>query len=651
MTSSRVSRLVWTAVFLPALWAVAALASSEFPPITDAERALTQVRGYPGAPAVVLFEKADLRLRDYPREGSSVMTVHVRLKVLSEEGKHHGEVSIPHSAFFRLGKLEGRTVQADGTALPLAKDAVFEERSSQSSKSFLTKAAFPAVEVGSIVEYRYVLRWDSLYYMKPWYFARPDVPTLRSEITYHKPANMTAIPYGRAPKSMRFQSNVSQGTRGSSIRIWMDNLPPIPDEPYRPPFEDLSSHYLLVPKEIYVDGERFSYFDSWKTVCRDFETVWYGKFGERARRAKREAKLLVSASGARSKRDAAAALYSFVRDVIRTVDGLGVFVDPESNADKVFRERRGASTEKALLLMAMLEVVKIKPRLVWAVDRSAGRPDLAVANPWWFDTALVRLDLDGEVLYLDPSDRSLAFGRLAPGLEGTRAIVHDRKMPVEVTLPERPFDDNLRRAEIALVLDEEGRLTGTGSLHVTGHHARSHLLLKDGAEATAETWQEWVENAFEGYYVGDVEVEEKLEEQDIQVSWSLAQREEEILGDETSLDPSRPLGPVKQPFSLPAARRKTAVQLSFADRNEVLLSVSWPESWELDLVPEAFRFRGDVGAVESIVEVDESAGHLTVKRRFDVTTHRLGRELYATIRNLYAQAEKSDAQRLVLVRR
>ncbi len=70
MTSSRVSRLVWMAVFLPALWAVAAPAASGFPPITDGERALTQVRGYPGAVAVVLFEKADLRLRDYPREGS-----------------------------------------------------------------------------------------------------------------------------------------------------------------------------------------------------------------------------------------------------------------------------------------------------------------------------------------------------------------------------------------------------------------------------------------------------------------------------------------------------------------------------------------------------------------------------------------------------
>ncbi len=289
--------------------------------------------------------------------------------------------------------------------------------------------------------------------------------------------------------------------------------------------------------------------------------------------------------------------------------------------------------------------------MVWAKDRREGRPELSLANPWWFDSALVRLEVDGETVYLDPADRRLAFGRLPPGLEGTRAIVHDRKKPEEITLPERPFDENLRRAEMALVLDEEGRLTGTGSLHLTGHHARRRLHWRDDEEATAEAWKEWVEGIFAGYDVSDVTFGEELETQEVRVSWSLAQREEEVLGDESSLDPSLPLGPVQQLFTLPVERRQTPVLLSFADRDEVTLTLEWPEGWALDLVPDAVSFQSTVGAVESRLDVDEAERSLKLHRRFDITSYDLrGRANYAEIRKLFAEIEKSDAQSLVLLR-
>ena len=157
-------------LFAPA--APVALRAADFPPVTDAERALQSVPGEPNAPAVVLGKSAELWLMDLARqEISSRLVSRVRIKVLSEQGMSQGEVEIPHSSFVRLVKLDGRTVLPDGRVVPLPKDARFERRLSKAEKLYVTSVAFPAVEVGAILDYEYELRFDSLYFLEPWFLS------------------------------------------------------------------------------------------------------------------------------------------------------------------------------------------------------------------------------------------------------------------------------------------------------------------------------------------------------------------------------------------------------------------------------------------------------------------------------------------------
>ncbi len=161
----------------------AALPAAQFAPITDAERNLTEVPDHPGAPAVVLFHRGVVDIMDYPSEVSSILEVEMRIKILTEEGKEYAEVEVPHSRFLRLKSFTGRTVLPDGSEIPLGEDAVFDEVSSRSERIYLTKAAFPSVTVGAILDYKYTLRWDSIYFLEPWYFNH-ELPALVSEVTY-----------------------------------------------------------------------------------------------------------------------------------------------------------------------------------------------------------------------------------------------------------------------------------------------------------------------------------------------------------------------------------------------------------------------------------------------------------------------------------
>ena len=567
----RIPAMLFLCLVLPA-WCVDA---ADFPPVTDAER---DFEGRPGTPAIVLFRKAELKLMHYPREVSSYLKVGVRLKILSEEGKSYGDVEIPHSGYYRLRQIEGRTLLPGGRTVALPEDAIFEERRSRSSKTFVTKLVFPAVE---------------------------------------------------------------NTAKGKATRLWSENLPGIPEEPFSLPFSDMSSRFMMVPVAVHVSGLRNPLLGSWEDTCALFAPAYRIVRGK-ARQARKQAAAL--AGGQTSLLDKIAALHAFVRDDVQTQLAFGVGIGDDEKVDDFLKERCGSPVAKALLLQSMLDGIKVDSDLVWVADRTTGRPDLRVANPWWFDAALVRVEVDGEFLYLDPVDRSVGFGRLAPYYEGTEGLLFHKSKPRVVELPATPYDSNRRRILVDLEVDAEGRVQGQGSQELEGHQAWRFLRWKDDDAATAEAWQERLEKRFDGFDVSEVTVEEDLRRQHVRVGWSMRQRDEEVLGDEAAILPSLPLA-ASQPFSLPPERRQTPVQMSFGRRDDLVTTVTWPAGWKLDALPEAQSHGGPAGKIERTVETDEGQRTITVRRRFELAE----REFFG--REAYARAPVAAGRRLPGVRR
>jgi Domain of Unknown Function with PDB structure (DUF3857) len=148
--------------------------AADFPPVTDEERAVTSVPGEPNSPAVVLFRKGEFLMAGYgvgTGSLSSTLRIQVRVKILTEEGKSNGELSVAHDDSYRLKNFTGRTVLPDGRVIPLPKDSKFVRKTSRSQKTFVTAVAFPSVEVGAILDYQYELWFDSIFYLHPWYFS------------------------------------------------------------------------------------------------------------------------------------------------------------------------------------------------------------------------------------------------------------------------------------------------------------------------------------------------------------------------------------------------------------------------------------------------------------------------------------------------
>lgn len=620
--------------------------AADFAPITDAERALTSVPSDPGAPAVVLYEKARLKLLDYPHDVFSSLEVETRIKILTEQGKErYSDVAIEHSRFWRLSDFAGRTVLPDGREIEISNDAIFVDTLSRARREFVTKAAFPAVEVGAILDYRYRMHWDSIFSAEPWTFAN-EVPTLLSEITYVVPKSLGVKPWGQEVGGAKLQVASDRQADGTHIKVWAENVRAIPDEPASFPLVDLSSRFMAVPTQVAggISGS-MPLMESWDTVA-DLVYPQYDEFRNRKRGARKKGKEIAAAHADAGRRAQAEAIYDFVRDQIRS-DSTSVFVT-ETTADRVLAEGRGEYAEKALLLIEMLDGAGIDSELVWAASRFDGRIDTNVPNPWWFDRSLVRIDLDGEQVLVDPNDQGVGFGQLVPGFEGMPALIYSQRKPKIVTLPMSSPDDHLHRAELELAVDGEGRVTGSGKVRITGHHAWVERILS-GDEEPAERWEKKLEESFTGYEASVVEVTDDRAGQAIEVTFEIAMRDEEVLGDEVLLWPSRPIGPLQQQFTLPPEKRLTPVQLPFADVEEVEMNLTYPPGWDPVNLPKPLSVSSPAGSAEQQVETDTEGRRVHYVRRLEVARSEFGSgDEYAALRQLLQEMERGDAQALAL---
>jgi Domain of Unknown Function with PDB structure (DUF3857)/Transglutaminase-like superfamily len=639
---------------LPGLLLAGPGGAADFPPVTEKERSLTAVPGEANAPAVLLFKKSEFLMMGYGTAGrtSSSLQVRARTKILTEEGKSRGEVSVAHSSFVRLLGFQGRTVLPDGRIIPLPADARFERKVSKRQKRSVTSVAFPGVEVGAILDYQFELRFDSMVYLEPWYFS-DELPVLASEVVFKIPPEVKAAAWRSDPMRVGFHTESEQTKDGTRVRVWAENVPSVPDEPYGLPFADLAMQMLLVPISYDNGAVYVPLLESWESVCKLYDENAYRNALRKDGDALKKAREILAAAGKTGgARPGAEALYRFVRDEIANEDLPGVDLEEGSSVARTLADRKGDSIEKALLLQAMLGAARIEARPVWAAHRWRGEVDPQVANPAWFDRVLVAAEIDGQRVFLDPTDPSLGFGQLQYGYEGTPAVLFDRKKPAAIVLPETPFDQNGQRAVVDLALDEAGALTGTGELVLTGHHAWERIDWQDDDAETLEAWKKWLDADFPGFAVSDVQFEEKPEERIVRLTWKLVQREEDVLGDEATLAPSRPLGPATQPFVQAAAQRRSAILFSYGDRIETELRLRWPEGWRLETQPAVVQHERPQGVFLVRVEENPAERSLVYKRRFEIRRrHLTSTNDYEAVRSLYAAAEKSDAESLVLVRR
>jgi tetratricopeptide (TPR) repeat protein len=139
-------------------------------------------------------------------------------------------------------------------------------------------------------------------------------------------------------------------------------------------------------------------------------------------------------------------LHAHVQD-----NGIGyedVAIAPEAPAD-VIAHGRGDKLARAALLAAVLRAAGVRAdlALVWAPWKGGPDVDRALPGLEWFDWVIVRAQVDGADVWIDPAETDLPAGQLAASDQGRLALVIAGDTRDLVTLPIAPAADNLLHDE------------------------------------------------------------------------------------------------------------------------------------------------------------------------------------------------------------
>ena len=573
------TRLVSSSSFSPpSSVSPASAAAVDFPPVTDEERALQKVAGEPNAPAVVLSKNAEFWMMDLAAPGRLLAPglAHAHQDP-DRAGQGPGRGRDPAQRLRAPEPARGadRAARRPGRCRS-PRRRKFERRLSRTDKRFVTSVAFPGVEVGAILDYEYELRFDTFYYLEPWYLSE-EIPVRRAEIVYHVPAEMGVQAWSRDPFKAGLSTDTARVAGGGSQGAGLGREPPggprraVRPAVRRPRDADPAAARRSTPTR----SLNYPLMESWASTSELILEEQYEKARRKdgARRRARRA----SSPAAAAPREKAEALYRFVRDEIANEDLEGVTLREDATVDGVLARGSGDSADKALLLQRMLQsgrhrgAAGLGRRAQPRHDRSAGRqPGLVPPRAGGGRASTASASSS------TPSDRALGFGRLQPDFEGTPALIPDGKKPEAMTLPATPFDQNRPRAAVDLALDDDGRrLRHAARSLLTGHHAWSKIDWQESRDQELEAWKEWLQEAFDGLPA--------LGRQGGGVGRGADGAA--LLGDGAAgrggagrrgraWRRARRSARRSQPFALPGSARRSPVLFAFADRDEVELQAA-----------------------------------------------------------------------------
>ena len=274
---------------------------------------MTSIPEVPGAEAVILNHD---ELHD---DDNHMESTYYRIKILSEGGIRHGDVELQFnkrrdSNGYSVGDIAGRTIQPDGTIVPFT-GKPYDKLLHKDKENAYTARVFslPAVQVGSIVEYRYTLRWDDHTFFFPAWNIQTDL-YLRKGHFHWKPTDKELSGTTRGGREtlanrLTWSSSLPKGVEPKMIRlptgkldVSMDvaEVPPFSREDYMPPIASSRFHVFFYYTQ-YSSPQEF-----WNTEVKFWNTDT-GKFTRTNGYVQGEAQAAIA--GATTDEDKARKLY------------------------------------------------------------------------------------------------------------------------------------------------------------------------------------------------------------------------------------------------------------------------------------------------------------------------------------------------------
>jgi hypothetical protein len=370
----------------------------------------------PGADAVYLYRE------EVTDDSIQAHSYYERIKVLTEKGKELATIRIPYEHGVDTVKdVQGRTIHADGTIIPLAAKPTdlmdFKAKNFQVNTVVFT---LPSVEVGSILEYRLVVRSPDNRVSEPVWEIQQPYFVHKAHYSFHphlRPGEGVVDRSGNALTRLMTSARIGPGDKldYNSMRdtysIDLTDIPVIPDDAWMPPMNALKWRIEFYYTNAATGGE--FWMNAGKHWARQAEEFTNPSGGLKSAVAG-----IITPSDTDEQK--ARKIYAAVQKLDNTafsrrksqVERKNEKLKDIHNAEDVWKQQSGADDEIALLFVAMARAAGLKVYPVQVVDRNRAVFDDHYLSVTQLDDYLAVVVLGGNDVYLDPGQKMCPFGIL-----------------------------------------------------------------------------------------------------------------------------------------------------------------------------------------------------------------------------------------------
>ena len=479
-------------------------AAPEWQEPTPAELSMTADPAAPGAAAVIL------NMEENDDDNLKMQEIYVRKKILTEAAKKDADVEIGYQRrTYTIGAVAGRTIHSDGTIVPFTAKP-FDKLISKSQGSQYQAKVFslPDVQVGSIIEYRYLVRYQDTYTIPPtWYlqgkyfvhkahFRFTPLVLKQGEVVLDSRqrnslglAWVSILPPGVAVKFVAIPGSrnlTMQGGLKDYYELNASDIKAIAHEEFQPPIEGLS-YRVLFYNRFYDSADQF-----WKGEGKNWSKI-ADRFIGPGDGVKQAVSQFTTASDTSEQK--LHKLYNLVMTVENTdftrehskEEEKAAGVDIIKSTDDVWARKRGNSDQIAMLFVAMARAAGMQAYLMAVTNRDNNIFEKELPSMDQLNDDIVIVSLDGKDRFFDPGSRYCTFGQVHwthSQTGGLRQVEGGTALSRTVAMP---YKDSLEEWAARLKMDNAGAVTGIVQMRYTGSPAltwRQAFLRGDMTEET-----------------------------------------------------------------------------------------------------------------------------------------------------------------------
>lgn len=417
----------------------------------------------------------DIRIDDHG-DNDLVLQHYVRIKIFTERGREkESRIDIAYLTGTKIKDVAARTIKPNGTIIELAKEDVIEKIIVKvSGLKLQTKSfAFPGIEIGSIIEYRWKEVISNVGANNMRLQFQREIPV--QSITYHiKPADSSTSFDLRA---YHMEAPEFQKEKNGFQFITVTKMPAFHEEPMMPP-EDSVRKWAIVRYH-----NLFSILFGYEFMASRLYNTYqpYLKVDDEIKR--KSAEIVAGATTPEQKLEK---IFDFCRANIKNTDYKSSGFTAEE-VKKLKENKKSADTLKRgvgpgidvnLLFGALANAAGFDSYVALMPDRERNFFDKNAVIPGTLRPANIAVRVSDTWRFFDPGYHYVTFDMLRWQEEGVDALIA-KESPRWVKSPMSLHEKSRETRTATLRLDENGTLEGDVKIEYTGHRAVEKKVQND----------------------------------------------------------------------------------------------------------------------------------------------------------------------------